>query len=623
MPRDPSFDPFGLSTDPRRYLPLRTSERALEELRAAIQRRRSPLHLEGPSGVGKTLLLRVLEERERGAGRRVVFSPFLHLPADEIETWLCHLIGESTAPCEEAGRTRAGAALGRLPTLLVVDELQGASVASVRRLVEIAQTAGPGLALLTAGRTGWRAEVPSPAALIRLPATLPVAELAALCDARLAQPGVDPALARLAPIERGRILAACEGVPALLEAELESRAASVARGRAWALIQEVKESGPLVREPALLTPSTSTPAARPPSTSAPATTGALVPAWTAQREPVVAAGARPSAAAPVPRRAREIRERAARAWSTRALAPALRAREQAKRAWTRTAERSESVLRWCARQSAVRLERSRAWARETWPRRVQHAHDVRRHLHARTRALALRARERGERAWASAGRGREDALRWCARQAAIQLERANAWARETSPRQVQHARELAHRLSTRAAPTALRARALAERAWASAADRSASALRELAPQPSRLLGRAVAFANTPTESARLVAGLVLLALAISLVARGCERRAEASAEIAAIRGPSPVAEPVKLPAAAISDGGLSEPERVAVQVNAQPWAWVRIDGVALGSTPLTHELSVGEHELEAEFADGRRLRRRIEVGPTQRFVALR
>jgi hypothetical protein len=64
-------------------------------------------------------------------------------------------------------------------------------------------------------------------------------------------------------------------------------------------------------------------------------------------------------------------------------------------------------------------------------------------------------------------------------------------------------------------------------------------------------------------------------------------------------------------------------ERIAVRVNARPWARVRVNGVALGSTPLTHELEAGVYEFEAEFSDGRRVRRRIEVSSEQRFVALR
>jgi hypothetical protein len=59
-----------------------------------------------------------------------------------------------------------------------------------------------------------------------------------------------------------------------------------------------------------------------------------------------------------------------------------------------------------------------------------------------------------------------------------------------------------------------------------------------------------------------------------------------------------------------------------VQVNARPWAWIRIDGEEVGVTPLVRRgLAGGAHEFEARFPDGRTEQRTIEVGPDSRFVA--
>ncbi len=78
---------------------------------------------------------------------------------------------------------------------------------------------------------------------------------------------------------------------------------------------------------------------------------------------------------------------------------------------------------------------------------------------------------------------------------------------------------------------------------------------------------------------------------------------------ARLRGPS-----------AVSD--VTAESHVSVQVNARPWATVRIDGVDLGATPLSHRLAPGVYQLEAEFPDGKRIERKIDVRAESRFVSL-
>ena len=67
----------------------------------------------------------------------------------------------------------------------------------------------------------------------------------------------------------------------------------------------------------------------------------------------------------------------------------------------------------------------------------------------------------------------------------------------------------------------------------------------------------------------------------------------------------------------------ARPAPVNVQVNARPWARVRINGVDVGATPLSQRLAPGVYQLEAEFPSGERIERKIDVGPKRRFVSLR
>jgi PEGA domain len=90
--------------------------------------------------------------------------------------------------------------------------------------------------------------------------------------------------------------------------------------------------------------------------------------------------------------------------------------------------------------------------------------------------------------------------------------------------------------------------------------------------------------------------------------RAPERPVPAPARVAS----PPVAAPARAPA----------PRPVDVHVNARPWAHVWIDGIDLGATPLRHTLAPGRHRLAAEFPNGRRVEREIEVDARRRFVAL-
>jgi hypothetical protein len=90
------------------------------------------------------------------------------------------------------------------------------------------------------------------------------------------------------------------------------------------------------------------------------------------------------------------------------------------------------------------------------------------------------------------------------------------------------------------------------------------------------------------------------------------------------RRPPVSAAPVSYPEPAPERAPAAAPApSVRVQVNARPWARVRVDGSDAGSTPLGHlQLTPGPHDFDATFPDGRVVHRRIEISPERRFVTL-
>ena len=229
----PDFDPLGEGADPRRYVPLATSERILSDIAANIHESASPILLAGPSGVGKTLILHVLGENARLSGQRVVYSPFLHLDPDECARWLLHLLGiASDARPAEAQLLEELSSHGSRPTLLLVDEIQAAPEASVRKLAELARAGRPALTVVAAGSEGrhLRKRIPAlaPEVMLRFPKELPDAEIGALYAAILERPELSPHVRQALSPERGEILRAASGLPGLLKAELDVRAENLA-----------------------------------------------------------------------------------------------------------------------------------------------------------------------------------------------------------------------------------------------------------------------------------------------------------------------------------------------------------------------------------------------------------
>jgi type II secretory pathway predicted ATPase ExeA len=98
------------------------------------------------------------------------------------------------------------------------------------------------------------------------------------------------------------------------------------------------------------------------------------------------------------------------------------------------------------------------------------------------------------------------------------------------------------------------------------------------------------------------------------------RRDSGPAEPAAAPLPAvstaPVTAPVEAPAAPPAAEDL-----VGVQINAEPWATIRVDGQEVGVTPLAGiRLTRGPHRFEAVFPDGRTETRVVEIDDARRFL---
>jgi len=144
------MDPFALTCDPRAYVPRPASEAALAALEGALVRHRV-CALSGPPGIGKTLLLRVLEARVAGRAR-CVYVPYGALEASDLCRLVLGLMSRSVPPetdpeqmLAEAARLEASA--GR-PLLLLLDDAHAIPQPTVRRLVALAALLGGALRLL-------------------------------------------------------------------------------------------------------------------------------------------------------------------------------------------------------------------------------------------------------------------------------------------------------------------------------------------------------------------------------------------------------------------------------------------------------------------------------------------
>lgn len=142
---------FRDTADPSGYVPREASERALEQLETAMRSRSAVVALTGPPGLGKTLLLRVLEQRHR-KDARPVYLPYASLTLDELSAWALGLLGRAPRrdPVAVLQDVARDAVAGMGPLVLLIDEANSMPLDTARALGECVEACGGDLSLVLA-----------------------------------------------------------------------------------------------------------------------------------------------------------------------------------------------------------------------------------------------------------------------------------------------------------------------------------------------------------------------------------------------------------------------------------------------------------------------------------------
>jgi general secretion pathway protein A len=146
---EPWIDPFGDTVSPSLYVARKATERALIELVECGTEPARPAVLLGPPGIGKTLLLRHVEESIPGIGYRV-FLAYPSLDIDGLCAWIVNGLG---SPRFEDPVFAFEACLAHLrevgsALLLLVDDLRAMPLETVRWLSRRALTSKGELRLI-------------------------------------------------------------------------------------------------------------------------------------------------------------------------------------------------------------------------------------------------------------------------------------------------------------------------------------------------------------------------------------------------------------------------------------------------------------------------------------------
>jgi type II secretory pathway predicted ATPase ExeA len=183
---------FGETSNPAEYVPREACETALRALEQAVRAGRCAA-LTAPPGLGKSLLLRLLERR-LASGHRCLFLPYGALATSELCAWVLGLLGEAFRddPCTELLRyARRSAEEGRVLVLLV-DDASSMPRGTARELGELVRESGNRLRLVLAASddaTSSRvlAVLHPDVVLVRFRAPMTGAETRLYVEARLEQ----------------------------------------------------------------------------------------------------------------------------------------------------------------------------------------------------------------------------------------------------------------------------------------------------------------------------------------------------------------------------------------------------------------------------------------------------
>jgi len=222
-PRPPASSPFARVPDPRAYVARPPCEEALGTLLRALDEGARVAVLEGPSGIGKSLLLRVLEDR-LDARFEVVRLPLAGASFDELAAIALAGLDQRSAARVALTLEDAARRLRMVERVLVVTVDDAARLSSdAAEALGRALRAGRGaLRAVVAVETGApRPRFPGGTRTVRLAAPMNNEETARYVEARLARAG-DPRLARaFGPPVVAELHARSGGVPGALHALAE------------------------------------------------------------------------------------------------------------------------------------------------------------------------------------------------------------------------------------------------------------------------------------------------------------------------------------------------------------------------------------------------------------------
>ena len=215
--------------DPARWLDTLDLQRARREVEEALRAGSRPIVISGPSGHGKTLLLRSLRSRPPHGFAPPLFVPFANVEPDELAGWMLEVGNRGPVRDPAAGLARllrANVSHGAR-TLLLIDEVQLMPCATLSKLFEIVARAAVEVSVVLAGLAGEELDL-ALGALRRPIRRIPVAAPWSRADAELLLTrvalslGITPSQL-IAEVDVDAALSAGAGNPRLVRAALAAR----------------------------------------------------------------------------------------------------------------------------------------------------------------------------------------------------------------------------------------------------------------------------------------------------------------------------------------------------------------------------------------------------------------
>ncbi len=185
------MDCFPPTSDPGTYVPRPATEELLAALDAAFADGTAIVTLSGPAGLGKTLLLRLAEQRWEPEVH-CLHLPYASLTTSDLAYWCLGLLrGEPSKPEEAENEFLEWIRASERPLILLIDDASALPVETARAVVGWLRALDGALRLVVAmvddERSGAVLGVFDPALRLRLASPMSEAETRAYVFARTAQ----------------------------------------------------------------------------------------------------------------------------------------------------------------------------------------------------------------------------------------------------------------------------------------------------------------------------------------------------------------------------------------------------------------------------------------------------